>query len=130
MKEHLFDFGNSLWRYANSNVGSVLVGATVSYILTKGSREEELADVKFKLDKSEEKISILQHRLYECQSNSSHLMQASIDARFQLQDCLRGQDNLKRIYYDSYCLFRHPVSNKSIMNLDSNEKPNVPARGK
>ena len=56
MKEHLFDFGNSLWRYANSNVGSVLVGATVSYILTKGSREEELADVKFKLDKSEEKI--------------------------------------------------------------------------
>ena len=109
MKEKLFNFGKSLWVYANSNVGSVLVGATVSYVLTKGSREEELIDAKYKLDKTEEKLSKIEDKLQESESNISRLMQSGIDTRFELQSCLRNQDNLKNIYSSSFCLFRQPI---------------------
>ena len=48
MKEKLLAIGSSVWKYANTHVGSVLVGGLTAYVLTKGSREKELLETKKK----------------------------------------------------------------------------------
>lgn len=106
MKERLFSFGKALWGYANTNVGSIVVGAAVSHILTKGSREEELLDTKYKLDKTEEKLSIVENRLQESEITVSRLTQSGINTKFDLQNCLREKDNINHLYNNSFCLFK------------------------
>lgn len=122
MKEKLLNFGKSFWTYANSNVGSVFVGAAVSYVLTKGSREEELIDTKYKLDRAEEKLSKLEDKLQESEVNISRLIQSRTDIRFELQDCLRNKDNIRRIYDSSFCLFRQNILDNSNMTSDETTK--------
>ena len=71
--------------------------------------EEELLDTKYKLDKAEEKLSVVENKLQESESNVSRLIQSGMEIRFDLQDCLRKKDNLNNIYSNSYCFFRYPI---------------------
>lgn len=46
MRNWVLGFGKSFWEYANSNLGSVLIGATTAYMYTKGSHEAVLDETK------------------------------------------------------------------------------------
>ena len=124
MREKLFNIGKNVWSYANSNVGSALVGASAAYVLTKGSTEEELATSKFKLDKAREEISELEKYLKESDSKALSLLQSKTEISSDLQNCLRQKAMLRNAYDNSSCFFRH-VYTEEITCKEPNTRKSV-----
>lgn len=112
MFSKLHNLGRSVWRYADSNVGSVLIGATISYVLTKGSTEEELNMTKQKLDKTEEQLITLEEKLKKSDEKMFNLLNSKLDISLKLQNCERKKAFIKYRYNNSFCLFGNNYSDE------------------
>lgn len=121
MREKLTNIGRQLWSYANSNVGSAVIGVTTGYVLSRGAVEEELATAKYKLENSREEsrelkkslekgrddIRELQKALQIADSKAFDLLQSKVEISDSLNDCLRQKGMLKLAYDNSSCFFRY-----------------------
>jgi hypothetical protein len=124
MRENLFNIGKTVWNYANSSVGSAVIGASAAYVLTRGSTEEDLATSKFKLDKARGEISELEKYLKESDSKALSLLQSKTEISSDLQNCLRQKAMLRNAYDNSSCFFRHVYTEESKCN-ELNERKSV-----
>lgn len=113
MREKAFNAGKALWQYANTNVGSVLIGGTFGYLLTKGSREEELNEAKRKIEENNQKIAEQQVRLSESDAENKKLLTSKTELGFRMVSCERQRDHWKYAHQNSVCLFRHYYSDES-----------------
>jgi len=114
MKEKLFKFSGSLWAYANSNLGSVLIGATAAYMYTKGSREAELKEMRYQLTETRKDNHVLRRELQQQQTRVEELTIAWLHTQAQHNTdqgkLLRCENQYKFLKYaqdnTSFCLFR------------------------
>lgn len=58
MRDGLINLGKIIWQYADSHLGSALIAGTTTYMITRGSSEQELTDTKIELDQVESKLKI------------------------------------------------------------------------
>lgn len=121
MKQVIQKILTPFWHYANTNVGSVLIGAGVAYLFTKGSREEEIRQMKQLIESKDRKLNKQDLLLQE----STTLLQKSAQNNFDLLndkvamqadlECSQRQKTLLRYAFDnSTCFFRHIYSEDNV----------------
>ncbi|MGE3920698.1 MAG: hypothetical protein AB7F64_07145 [Gammaproteobacteria bacterium] len=106
MKEKLYIALKSFWNYANSNIGAAFVGASATYILTKGYREEELKEAKEALSKTKYRLDEIDSRLRRADERVLDFVKLNTIMSSDLQNCLRSKDELRYAFDNSMCLFR------------------------
>lgn len=110
MNESAKKIGKIAWDYANTNLGSTVIAAAassvVTWILTKGSAEEELAFVKNRLDKSREEALALEKALQESNSRTNHLLMSQHLAANKLIHCKIQKEFCWSAYNNSFCFYK------------------------
>lgn len=113
MKENAQKLGRIVWDYANTNLGSTVIAAAassvVTWILTKGSAEEELAFVKNKLDKSREEALALDKAMQQSNSKMNDLLMSQHTAANKLLHCTVQKELCWSAYHNSSFCFYKPA---------------------
>lgn len=120
MKEKLLRLGQFFWNYANSNLGAAVIGGAGAYVLTKGSREDELKAARDQLKEALEDNKEMKRELQGQEERVKKLADSWINtqalhhkAENKLLRCESKASLLKYAYDNtSFCLFRHRYTGK------------------